>query len=71
MTKSAIFPQSVKELSPTAELKEHVDESVVLKGGFQFIYERVPELVKDLFLQSDVVHLLKIDYVGFRDLLQG
>ena len=71
MAEPAVLPQPVEELSPAAELEEHVDESIVLKGGLQLIDEGVFQLIEDPLLEFYVVHLLQVDDVGLGYLFKG
>lgn len=71
VAKPSILPQAIEELSPRAKLEDHVDEGIVLEGGFEGIDEGVVELAEDALLKLYVLHLLQVDYVGLRDLLQG
>jgi hypothetical protein len=46
----SVFSQSIEKLTPSTVLKDHVNENVVLEGGFQGVNERMVEFCEDLFL---------------------
>lgn len=50
IAKSSILPQAIEELSPRAKLEDHIDEGIVLEGGFEGIDEGVVELAEDALL---------------------
>lgn len=71
IAKSAIFPESVEEFASWTVFEDHVDEGVILEGGFQRVNKRMIQLHQDLFLHLDVLDLLQVYYMAFRQLLQG
>jgi tRNA G37 N-methylase TrmD len=50
VTEPSIFPKAVKKLSSRTELEDHINEGVILEGGFEGVDERVIELAENLFL---------------------
>lgn len=71
IAKAPIFSQPIKELTSRTKLEDHVDEDIVLKGSFEGIDEGVVEFTEYLFFEFYMLHLFEVDYVGFRNLLQG
>ncbi len=50
VAKPPILPEPIKELSSRAKLEDHIDKSVILKGSFERVYERMVQLGEYLFL---------------------
>ena len=71
MAKSTILSESVKQLSSTTELEQHVNVFLILEWESQLIYEGMFEFVKNSLLQLNVINLFEIDDVWFRDLFKS
>lgn len=70
ITKSAIFPQSIEQLTSRTILKEHINKSLILKGSFKRVYERMVELHQNFLFHFYVINLLEFNYVTFRKLFE-
>lgn len=71
VAETTIFAQSVEKLPSGAILEDHVHKHLVLECRLQRVDEGVVQLCQDAFLKLDVIHLLQVYYVRFRDLLEG
>ena len=71
VTEAAIFSEAIEQFSAWAVLKNHVDKTIILKGCFERIDERMIQLHKKILLKFDVLNLLEINDVAFGELLES
>lgn len=60
IAKPSIFPQTIKELSSRAVLKDHVNKDLVLECSLEAVDEWMIQFSEDAFLELDVIYLLEI-----------
>ena len=44
VAKATVFPKTIKKLSTGAELEDHVDEDIILEGGFKRVDKGMVQL---------------------------
>ncbi len=65
VTESSVFPKSIEKLSAGAELKNHINEHLILKGSLERVNKGMVELGKNLLFEFNMLNLFKVNDMRF------